>query len=116
MVDRDSPEEKDCTSLGLARRRRKKQMSLEQIAEATKIGIRALRAIETDQFKKLPGGIYSTSYIRQYAKAIDFDELQILALYYSVMGVAPEPEHAYVRPSESEGNLFSRLLRHTSAV
>ena len=116
MVDRDSADKKDCTNLGLACRRRKKQISLEQISEATKISIRALRAIETEEFKKLPGGIYSTSYIRQYAQAIDFDESQILALYYSVMGIAPEPAQASERPSASEGNLFSRLLRHTSAV
>ena len=116
MVDGDSPKEQDRTSLSLASQRRKKKISLEQIAESTKIGVRALRAIETEEFKKLPGGIYSTSYIRQYAKAIDFDDEQILALYYSVMGIAPEPKQTSEHATESEGNIFSRLLRHTSAV
>ena len=71
---------------------------------------------DPEEFKKLPGGIYSTSYIRQYARAIDFDESQILALYYSVMGLSAEAEEVSRRPSESNGNLVSRLLRHTSAV
>jgi cytoskeletal protein RodZ len=114
-MDFDSTEETDRTTLGLASRRRKMKISLDQIAQATKIGVRWLQAIETEDFKKLPGGIYDTSYIRQYANAIGFDEGQILTLYYSIMGM---PELALVpkRPPASEGNLFSRFLRHTSSV
>jgi len=115
-VGRDSPKGPDSTRLGLAFRRQQKGISLEQIAEATKIGVRSLRAIETEEFKKLPGGIYSTSYIRQYARAIDVDELQILGLYYSVMRLSP-PESSQVNPSGSEGRFVRRLWRrHTSAV
>ena len=114
-MERDSPEENDSTTLGLASRRRKQKISLDQIAQATKIGVRSLQAIETEDFKKLPGGIYNTSYIRQYANAIGFDEEQILSLYYSIMGM-PEPVEAPERPSASEGNLVSRFWRHTSAV
>jgi len=77
--------------LELALRRKKKAISLEQISQTTKIGVRSLQAIEEGEFQKLPGGVYSTSYIRQYARAIDFDESEILALYYSVMGIKPEP-------------------------
>ena len=78
------------TDLGLASTRQKKAISLEQIAETTKIGIRSLRAIEEGQFQKLPGGVYSTSYIRQYARAIEFDDSQILTQYYSVLGINPD--------------------------
>ena len=60
--------------LGLSTIRRNRGISLEQIAESTKIGIRSLEAIEQGDFRKLPGGIYNTSYIRQYARAIDYDE------------------------------------------
>lgn len=67
--------------LGLATIRRNRGISLQQIAESTKIGVRALEAIERGDFHKLPGGIYTTSYIRQYAQAIDFDASAILALY-----------------------------------
>ena len=111
-MERDSSEETDCTTLGLASRRRKKKISLEQIAQATKIGVRSLQAIETEDFKKLPGGIYSTSYIRQYANAIGFDESPILALYYSTIGI-PEAAEAPERPSASEGNLVRKFLRLT---
>lgn len=69
--------------------RRKRGISLEQIAEETKIGVRTLRAIEDGNFDKLPGGIYNTSYIRQYARAIDFDEQELLTWYYQATGEAP---------------------------
>jgi len=75
--------------LGLASRRERKAISLEQISETTKIGIRSLKAIEAGEFQKLPGGVYSTSYIRQYARAIEVDESQILRQYYSAMGINP---------------------------
>jgi cytoskeletal protein RodZ len=71
--------------LGLATIRRNRGISLEQIAESTKIGVRALEAIERGEFRKLPGGIYNTSYIRQYARAIDYDESAILSVYYREM-------------------------------
>ncbi|MEO8593413.1 MAG: helix-turn-helix domain-containing protein [Candidatus Solibacter sp.] len=61
--------------------RRNRGISLEQIAESTKISIRSLAAIEQGEFRKLPGGIYNTSYIRQYARAIEYDECALLAYY-----------------------------------
>ena len=71
--------------LGLALIRRNRGISLEQIAESTKISLRSLDAIERGDFGKLPGGIYNTSYIRQYARAIDYDEAAILAVYHREM-------------------------------
>ena len=65
--------------------RQNRGISLEQIAESTKISVRLLEAIENCEFYKLPGGIYNTSYIRQYARAIDYDETQILDVYYRMM-------------------------------
>ena len=72
----------DKSFLGLATIRRNRGITLRQIAESTKIGMRSLEAIEQGEFKKLPGGIYTTSYIRQYARAIDYDESEILAVYH----------------------------------
>jgi cytoskeletal protein RodZ len=74
--------------LGLATIRRNRGISLEQIAQSTKIGVRSLEAIERGDFQKLPGGIYSTSYIRQYARAIDYDESALLTFYYRETGAA----------------------------
>jgi cytoskeletal protein RodZ len=79
----------DKSVLGLASIRRNRGVSLEQISQNTKITVRALQAIEEGEFKKLPGGIYNTSYIRQYARAIEFDESELLAYYHSTTDAAP---------------------------
>jgi cytoskeletal protein RodZ len=103
--------------LELASRRKRNAISLEQISHATKIGMRSLEAIEAGEFQKLPGGVYSTSYIRQYARAIDFDESLILEHYYSVMGIKPEtPEEIMDRPSQAVVSFVSRFLRHSSSA
>jgi len=65
----------------LAAVRLKRGISLQQIAEATKIGVRYLEAIECGQFGKLPGGLYAVSYIRQYARAIQVNERELLERY-----------------------------------
>ena|ERR1035438_7509171 len=64
-----------------AAKRRERGISLDQIASVTKISVRSLRAIEECDFRKLPGGIYNTSYIRQYARAVEVDEAELVAVY-----------------------------------
>lgn len=69
------------TVLRLEDTRKRHGISLEQISDTTKIGTQFLRAIETEQFDKLPGGVFSTNYIRQYAVAIGFPESELLSQY-----------------------------------
>ena len=59
-------------------------VSLQQIARSTMITTRYLEAIERGDFRKLPGGVYTTSYIRQYARAIGCDEGALMDYYRSV--------------------------------
>ena len=58
--------------------RHTKGISLEAISRETKLKISILEAIENGDFDALPGGIYSTSYIRQYARAIGADEASLV--------------------------------------
>jgi cytoskeletal protein RodZ len=66
--------------------RRSRGITLDQISESTKISKRFLLAIEAGDFDQLPGGIFNTSYLKQYARAIDFDEDDLLEYYYSKTG------------------------------
>ncbi len=66
---------------GVASIRQTKGISLEQIADLTKLRVSTLKAIEDGNFDALPGGIYNISYIRQYARAIDADESRLIQLY-----------------------------------
>ena len=72
----------DIGILGVRTWRQRKGISLREISTETKLTVRHLEAIESGEFRKLPGGIYNTSYIRQYARAIDFSEAELLAYYH----------------------------------
>ena len=67
--------------LQLADLRSSRGVTLEEIRDSTKIGMNFLRAIEEGAYHKLPGGIYDTSYIRQYAQAAGVDESTLLQNY-----------------------------------
>ncbi len=67
--------------LQLADLRSSRGVTLEEIRDSTKIGMNFLRAIEEGAYHKLPGGIYDTSYIRQYAQAAGVDETVLLQSY-----------------------------------
>lgn len=74
---------RDKSILGVRTWRQERGISLEAIAAATKIGVRLLDAIERGDFQRLPGGVYNTNYIRQYAQAIGFSETDLLAAYHA---------------------------------
>jgi cytoskeletal protein RodZ len=98
-------------AMQLATIRQTRGISLEQIASDTKISVRSLRAIEEGEFKKLPGGIYNTSYIRQYARAVDVDVTELLAYYHAKMGINPDNSS---NNGDKRGNVssFGFLLQH----
>lgn len=60
----------------MQREREMRSISLEEIAESTKIGCRMLRALEEEDFDKLPGGIFNKGFVRAYAKFLGIDEEQ----------------------------------------
>ena len=70
-------------SLGeqLRRAREARGVSLREISEHTRITMRHLEAIEADDYKQLPGGIFNKSFIKSYARQVGFDERRALDLY-----------------------------------
>jgi cytoskeletal protein RodZ len=78
-----------CPRLSLASVRERIGITVEQIAQSTRIASDYLRAIEAEEFAKLPAGVYATSYIRQYAHAIGYSESALLDQYHA--RTQPEP-------------------------
>jgi len=54
-------------------------LSLRVIADATKISVRALEALEENDISRLPGGIFSRSFVRAYALEVGLDPEQTIA-------------------------------------
>ena len=59
--------------------RERRGLSLRVIADATKISVRALEALERNDISRLPGGIFSRSFVRAYALEVGLDPEQTIA-------------------------------------
>lgn len=76
----------------LRREREMRGVSLDDIAEATKIGTRSLRALEEEHFELLPGGIFNKGFVRAYAKYLGLNEDAAVADYLAAAGEStPDP-------------------------
>jgi len=80
------------TSIGdtLRRERQRRHLEIPQIAGELRISSRFLEAMEQDEFAKLPGGVFTRSFVRQYGDFLGLDGEALVA----EMGraAAPEPE------------------------
>jgi len=57
----------------LRRERELRDISLREIADATKVNLRYLEALEQNRFDILPGGVFNKGFIRAYARFIGAD-------------------------------------------
>jgi cytoskeletal protein RodZ len=91
----------------LRRRREALGISLNDISESTRIGVRFLKAIEADNFELLPGAIYTRSFVKAYAREVGWDEAEAVALFQQETQSAAPPTDASEPAASSEG-LFIR--------
>ena len=75
----------------LQREREMRGITLEEIADSTKIGTRSLRALEQEDFDKLPGGIFNKGFVRAYARYLGIDEEQAVADFLTAAGETEQP-------------------------
>lgn len=67
----------------MKRAREANGVSLRQIADATKISVSALEALERNDISRLPGGIFSRAFVRSYASEIGIDPEQTVREFLS---------------------------------
>ncbi len=65
----------------LRRERELRGISLKQISDDTKIGVRFLEALEEDRIELIPGEFYRRSYLRAYARYLGLDEDRAVNAY-----------------------------------
>src|SRR6516225_5924231 len=74
----------------LRREREMRGISLNEIAESTKISRRHLESLENEDFDSLPGGVFNRGFVRAYARFVGINEEQAVADYNAVRS-EPEP-------------------------
>jgi cytoskeleton protein RodZ len=86
----------------LKREREMRGVSLEEIALATRIAPRFLAALESEQWEKLPGGVFNRGFIRSIAHYLGLDEDSMVAEYALHTRGRPEPGVVADPPTEPE--------------
>lgn len=65
----------------LKREREMREVTLNEVTVATRIGPRFLEALENEDWAKLPGGVFNRGFVRAIAKFLGLDEEALLAEY-----------------------------------
>jgi len=93
----------------LKRERELRKISLREVSEATKIGLRYLEALEGNRFDQLPGGLFNKGFIRAYAKFIGLDgEPLVNAYLYDVARRQPDSS----TQTRTSGVALEDVLKH----
>jgi cytoskeleton protein RodZ len=71
--------------------RQRRSISLEDIAQTTKVTVRSLQALEAEAFDQLPGGILGKGIVRSYVRFLGLDEKEWVARFLDASGQNAEP-------------------------
>jgi cytoskeleton protein RodZ len=95
--------------------REQRGVSLRQIADATKISVGQLEALERNDISRLPGGIFSRAFVRSYAAQIGVDPEQTVREFLSQFpheSVTAGSPHVLI----DDGSLDKRRLNPRAVV
>lgn len=100
---------KTAKSLGktLSCARKKKNISLEKAELDTKIRIKYLKALEEDDYKKIPPDVYSVGFLSRYAMYLGLDKKQCVKKYQQEKLLFAQLERKKFRINTSKINLIS---------
>ncbi len=103
--------------LGASLRRAREQsgVTLREIADATKLSVRALNALECDRVDQLPGGIYRRAIVRSYASKVGLDPEKTLRAFL-VLYPDDVPSMAQLLPPPSRHSPSRRALHAIVSV
>ena len=61
--------------------REERGIPLREISDQTRISVHFLEAIESNDYKRLPGGIFNRSFVKAYARYVGYDEKEAVEAY-----------------------------------
>jgi transcriptional regulator with XRE-family HTH domain len=106
--------EQDSQDLGAGLRRAREQsgLTLRYIADATKLSVRSLAALETNRIEQLPGGIYRRAIVRAYASHVGLDPEATLRTFLQKYpdDVPTRAQLIPARPMRSAGRTLHMML------
>jgi cytoskeleton protein RodZ len=91
--------------------REERGIGLREICEQTRISIHYLEAIEADDYKRLPGGVFNRSFIKAYAKCVGYDEREAVEGYTRYLR-----EHGESSDDVNTTPMYSKVYTDTPAT
>ena len=85
----------------LKRERELREVTLEEITQATRIGPRFLEALENEEWEKLPGGVFNRGFVRSIAHYLGLGEEAFLAEYDLAPSAEAELAMLFARQSRT---------------
>jgi cytoskeleton protein RodZ len=86
----------------MQREREMRSISLDEIAESTKIGARLLRALEEEEFDKLPGGIFNKGFVRAYSRYLGLDEEQAVTDFIAAQAESEQKNRDHANQDQAK--------------
>lgn len=90
----------------LRKERLARGIALEEITEATKVSSRHLLALEQEQFRQLPGGVFNKGIVRSYARVVGLDEDAWIGRFmnaYQESGAVTDDDASWIEFAENVG-------------
>ena len=94
----------------MKRERELRQITLREISEATKINLRYLDALERNDFRHLPGGVFNKGFVRAFAQYIGIDAESMVTAYLQ------EEQGQQARVEERRKEALRRAVGNESAT
>lgn len=91
-------------------------ISLRQIAASTKISVAALEALERNDISKLPGGIFSRSFVRSYAAEVGLDPDETVREFLERFQAEPLPDRGPVVHVPDEEIAFEERKQRAARI
>lgn len=86
-------------------------IQLRDICDQTRISVHYLEAIEANDYKRLPGGVFNRSFIKAYARCVGYDEREAIEGYMRYLR-----EHGESTDDVSTTPIHSKVYTETPAT
>jgi cytoskeletal protein RodZ len=91
--------------------REERGIPLREICEQTRISVHYLEAIEANDYKRLPGGVFNRSFIKAYARCVGYDEREAIEGYTRYLR-----EHGETSDEVNTTPMHSKVYTETPAT
>ena len=90
--------------------RTQNQISLEQVAEETRISLAILRALEQEDFARLPPDVFAIGFVKAYAQAVGADGSEAVQRFHAQRGLQEQTLKAWQPPESGRRDVSKKLV------